>query len=263
MAQTRTVLWTIQTAMVEMGLPKPIEAVTSADVTVQQMVALLNRAGAEMVMGYPWEQLTKEFVFDGSVATQSPDGKTFIVPLPSDWCYFLDQTQWDRTNHWPLLGPKTAQEWQWLKGGLLSSGPRIRYRVVGGNLELFPANLSGGDTPPTPQTLASTVAMEYVASTWLRDANQSNIYYDEIQADTNEILFDPWVTTAYIKLKYWEAKGLDTTAYSQDFLGVWNARIGKNKGAPVLTLAPRARTMLIGVNNIPDGSWNVGNGTTV
>jgi hypothetical protein len=43
---------------------------------------------------------------------------------------------------------------------------------------------------------------------------------------------------------------------------VWEARIGKNKGAPVLTLAPRARSMLIGINNIPDGSWNVGNGTS-
>ena len=250
--QTRSVLWTIQTAMVEMGLPKPVEAVASADVTVQQMVALLNRAGAEMVLGYPWEQLTKEYVFNTATATESADGKTFNVPLPGDWCYFLDQTQWDRTNHWPLLGPKTAQEWQWLKGGLLSSGPRIRYRVVSGKLELFPTD-----------STQSEIAMEYVSTNWLASGTQTNTFYDEIQDDSNLILFDPWVTTAYIKLKYWEAKGLDTTAYSQDFLNVWQARIGKNKGAPVLTLAPRARTMLIGINNIPDGSWNVGNGVTV
>ena len=74
------------------------------------------------------------------------------------------------------------------------------------------------------------------------------------------LFIDPWVLTAYLKLKYWEAKGLDTTAYAKDFVNVWEARIGKSKGAPVLTLAPRARSMLIGINNIPDGSWNVGNG---
>ena len=250
----RSVLWTVQQAMIEMGLNKPLQAVTSPDVTVQQMVALLNRAGTDMVIGYPWEQLTKEYVFNTSLAQLAPDGLTYVVPLPSDWSYFLDQTQWDRTNHWPLLGPKTAQEWQWLKGGLLSSGPRIRYRVVGGNLELFP----GQQNNQTPPALMSKIAMEYVSNGWLASASIANTTFDEILDDTDIIQFDPWVISAYLKLKYWEAKGLDTTAYSQDFLNVWQARIGQNKGAPVLTLAPRARTMLIGINNIPDGSWQVG-----
>ena len=243
----RSALWVCQQAMVEMGLPKPVQVVTSTDTTVQQMLALLNRAGTEMVLGYPWEQITKEYVFDSSTAVPAADGLTLIAPLPADWSYFLDQTQWDRTNHWPLLGPKTAQEWQWLKGGLLSSGPRMRYRVVGGNIELFP-----GSAGP------STVAMEYVADTWLASATQANTYFAEVMADTDLMLLDPWIVTAYLKLKYWEAKGLDTAAYTKDFLGIWESRIGKNKGAPVLTLAPRARTMLIGINNMPDGSWQVG-----
>jgi hypothetical protein len=251
MAEVRDVLWTIQQSMVEMGLPKPAEVVLSQDATVQQMLALLNRAGADMVIGFPWEQLTKEYVFNSSDATVAPDGLTMIQPLPSDWSYFTDQTQWDRTNHWPLLGPKTAQEWQWLKGGLLSSGPRIRYRVVSGNLELFPGS-----------SIGSTIAMEYVADTWLKSADQANTYYASVQSDKDILLLDPWIMTAYLKLKYWEAKGLNTAAYTKDFLGTWEARIGKNKGAPMLTLAPRARTMLIGINNIPDGSWNVGNGNT-
>ena len=91
---------------------------------------------------------------------------------------------------------------------------------------------------------------------------QANTYYSSVQSDSDIVLLDPWVMTAYLKLKYWEAKGLDTTAYMKDFLGTWEAKIGKNKGAPMLTLAPRARTMLIGINNIPDGSWNVGNGNS-
>ena len=250
--QSQTVLWLVQQSMVEMGLNKPAEAITSQDVTVQQMLAMLNRAGNDMVLGYPWEHLTKEYVFNTSTATEAPDGKTFQVALPSDWSYFLDQTQWDRTNHWPLLGPKTAQEWQWLKGGLLSSGPRIRYRVVGGKLELFPTD-----------SMESEIAMEYVSDGWVKDSQIANTFYNMPHSDQDLVMFDPWVISAYLKLKFWEAKGLDTTAYAKDFVGVWEARIGKSKGAPVLTLAPRARTMLIGINNIPDGSWNVGNGTTV
>jgi len=255
MATPWSVLAVVSQAMVEMGLPKPVQIVGSPDQTVQQMLSLLNRAGSDMVIGYPWEQLTKEYMFNTGNCTVVTEGSVSIMvqPLPSDWSYFLDQTQWDRTNHWPLLGPKTAQEWQWLKGGLLSSGPRIRYRVVGGNLELFP----GAFPPAQPY---SDIAMEYVADTWLKSTQTTNTFYSLVQDDTDLILFDPWVLSAYLKLKYWEAKGLDTTAYSKDFVAVWEARIGKNKGAPVLTLAPRARSMLIGINNIPDGSWNVGNG---
>jgi len=253
----QSVLWVVQQAMIEMGLNKPPQVITSPDITVQQMLALLNRAGSDMVIGYPWEQLTKEYLFNTAncaVRTDPNSVSIMVQPLPSDWSYFLDQTQWDRTNHWPLLGPKTAQEWQWLKGGLLSSGPRIRYRVVGGNLELFP----GAFPPAQPY---SDIAMEYVADTWLESASQQNTFYSQVQSDEDLVLFDPWVISAYLKLKYWEAKGLDTSAYSKDFVNVWEARIGKNKGAPVLTLAPRARSMLIGINNIPDGSWNVGTGT--
>lgn len=249
-----TVLWVIQQASLEMGLPKPLEAVSATDTTTQQLVALLNAAGNEMVNGYPWEQLTKEFLIT------TVDGQSEYT-MPSDWSYFLDQTQWDRTNHWPLLGPKTAQEWQWLKGGLLSSGPRLRYRVLGGKFQLFPTPnaqntpTNGSDGAFVPWTLA----MEYVSDTWLASATEANTFYNFAQDDTNLLLVDPWIMVKFIKMKYWEAKGLDTTAYSKDFIGMWESRIGKNKGAPMLTLAPRARTMLIGINNIPDGSWNVSN----
>ncbi len=257
MAEARNVLWVIQQSMTEMGLPRPNEAVASQDAIVQQMVALLNRVGNDMVLGFPWEQLTKQHIIE------TIDGQA-AYPMPADWSYFIDQTQWDRTNHWPLMGPKSAQEWQWLKGGLLSSGPRLRYRVVGGEFELWPVP-SAINTPSSgnPGTFVPwTLAMEYVSDRWLKDVNAANTYYAEATNDTDILLLDPWVVTAFLKLKYWEAKGLDTTAYQKDFLLTWENRIGKNKGAPMLTLAPRARTMLIGINNIPDGSWNVGNGNT-
>lgn len=251
-----TVQWVVQQAMLEMGLPKPSEVVASGDSTVQQMLALFNSCGYEMVLGYPWEQLTKEWLL--STEDGVPD-----YDLPTDWSYFLDQTQWDRTNHWPLLGPKTAQEWQWLKGGLLSSGPRLRYRLRGSKFQLFPTP-SAQNTPSNGsegEFVPWTLAMEYVANTWLQDASAGNTYYSDAHADSDILLLDPWIMVKFLKLKFWEAKGLDTTAYTKDFLNTWNFRLGKNKGAPILTLSPRPRTQLIGINNIPDGSWNVGGGS--
>ena len=29
---------------------------------------------------------------------------------PADFDHFINETWWDRTNHWPMLGPKSAQE---------------------------------------------------------------------------------------------------------------------------------------------------------
>lgn len=256
MAEYRTAEWVVQQSMIEMGLPKPNEVVTSRDVTVQQMLALLNRAGSDLVQGFPWEQLIKEHIIETHEGVAA-------YPMPDDWSYFIDQTQWDRTNHWPLLGPKTAQEWQWLKGGLLSSGPRLRYRVVHGNFELWPVpGITNTPTAGEPGVFVPWVlAMEYVSDAWVKSGTLNDTYYNEVKADTDLVLLDGWVLSAYLKLKYWEAKGLNTQAYTKDFINVWEARMGKNKGAPILTLAPRARTMLIGINNIPDGSWNVGGGT--
>lgn len=250
MAQN-TVKWVVQQAMMEMGLPKPVDVVASPDGTVQQMLALFNSCGYEMVLGFPWEQLQKEWLL-----TTVEDQADYT--LPSDWCYFIDQTQWDRTNHWPLLGPKTAQEWQWLKGGLLSSGPRLRYRLRESKFQLFPTPTATSDGTFAPWTLA----MEYIANTWLKAAGIENTYYTEAMADDDIVMLDPWILVKLLKLKFWEAKGLDTAAYTKDFLNTWEFRLGKNKGAPILTLAPRPRTQLIGINNIPDGSWNVGGGSS-
>jgi hypothetical protein len=118
----------------EVGLSKVVTLFAPDDVnSVQsnQLLAALNSAGNELLLYYPWEQFSKEFAVD-LVAGQGS------YALPPDWAYFIDQTQWDQTNHWPLLGPKSAAEWAWLKGGLLASFPRMRYRVMGNKFEVWP-----------------------------------------------------------------------------------------------------------------------------
>jgi hypothetical protein len=256
MAEVKDAKWLVQQACGEMGLPVPASILASQDEMANQMVRLLNRCGYELVQGYPWEQLDKQWLIETVEGQPEYD-------LPSDWSYFIDQTQWDRTNHWPLLGPKSPQEWQWLKGGLLSSGPRIRYRVWKGKFNIFPT--PSPVNTPSPNTNTGvfapwTLAMEYISTNWLASASEANTTYPEVTNETDICLLDPWVVVSYLKLKFREAKGLDTTAFKNDFVQLFDSRIGKNKGGAILTLAPRARTMLIGVNNIPDGSWNVGTG---
>lgn len=234
--RSKTALEIVNQAAGELGL-LTTSSITASDTQTTQLLSLLNSAGNELVMMYPWEQLTKEWALTTVNGTDN-------YALPTDWAYFLDQTQWDQTNHWPLMGPKSAQEWQWLKGGLLSQGPRLRFRVRANRFYVFPTAMG---------TLS--LAMEYVRTTWVEYATDT--YRDTIQADSDVPVFDPWLLVKYLKLKFFESKGLNTEAVKSDFLLTLTSTTGKDKGAPILSLAPRLRSILIGPYSVPDGNWPV------
>jgi len=235
-----TVLEIIQQTSRELGIPKPTAAFSAIDISTQQLVALLNAAGSELILYYNWEALTSEWDVPIVIDTDN-------YALPSDFSHLIDQTQWDRTNRWPLLGPKSAQEWQWLKGGLLSSGPRIRYRLRGERFWLHPA----------PSTELD-IRLEYIRNTWIETGNGSGLFVSLITNDGNIPVLDFWLLVKYLKYKFWSAKGFDTTSYRDDFLLVFDALSGKDKGAPILSLSPRSAPLLVGLHSIPDGSWNTG-----
>lgn len=223
----------------ELGLPTMTTAVASDNVQGIQLLAALNAAGSELLTYYPWQQLVGEWTFS-SIADQDQ------YNLPSDWAYFVDQTQWDRTNHWPMLGPKTPQEWAWLKGGLVASFPRTRYRVMGNKFVIFPK--------PTSTDPVFTFAMEYIKGTWVQSGTD---YTYKVTLDGDIVMYDPWLMIKFTKLKFYQLKGFDITHVKADFMRVYDSLTGKDSGAPTLSLTPIRSPLFIGPQNIPDGNWNV------
>lgn len=228
----------------EMGLTMGNTFVAADDVQGQQILAALNAAGNELNMIYPWEQFQKEL----TIQTVVGQGE---YPLPSDWKYFLDQTQWDRTNRWPLLGPKSPAEWAWLKGGLLATFPRMRYRVAGNKFMIWPV--------PDSDSTTFNLAMEYVAGNWVQSTESMDQMPNAamIKADGDIVWYDPWLALKFAKLKFYQLKGFDTTAAQADFLRVFESLKGKDTGAPVLSLVPIRTPFFIGPWSVPDGNWNV------
>ena len=221
----------------ELGLPQPTTVGSSTDVQAIQLLAFLNKAGNELLLYYPWEQFISTWDFNTVVDQDNYD-------LPDDWRYFTDQTQWDRTSHWPLLGPKSPQEWAWLKGGLLAAAPRMRYRVFQNKFWLH----------PKPGSDAFNLAMEYINKNWVMNGTTPA---DMVATGTDIVQYDPWLVISYIKFKFYELKGFDTTGVASDFVRIFNALTGKDKGAPKLSLSPRYPPLFIGPWSIPDGSWDV------
>jgi hypothetical protein len=223
----------------ELGLPQAPTIVGISGVQSIQLLSLLNSAGNELQLYYPWEQFSKEWVFPTVVGQADYD-------LPDDWSYFRDQTQWDRTDHWPLLGPKSPQEWAWLKGSLVAALPRQRFRVADNKFKLW----------PVPGTPSVTLAMEYVVKNWVHPATGPDV--DMITLDGDTLLYNPWLLIKFVKFKFYELKGFPTTGVQADFMRIFNSLTGKDVGAKILSLSPRYTSQYLGPWSVPDGSWDVG-----
>lgn len=235
-----TLLDIISTALVEVGLEAPTTVIGNTDPLVKQCLCLLISAGNELYRAHPWEYLNKEWSISTLNGVDSYD-------LPVDWGYFVDQTQWDRTNHWPLLGAKTAQEWQWLKGGLISQGPRTRYRVRNKKFWLH----------PVPGNSSLSIYMEYISSFWVAD-NAVTSAKSTFTLDTDKVYVDAYLLIKYLKYKIWSSKGFDSTNLLSEFRAYFDELTTQDKPAMILNMSPRLHPILIGVRNIPDGSWQVG-----
>jgi hypothetical protein len=162
--------------------------------------------------------------------------------FPSDYDRPVDKTQWDKSKHWEMLGPVTAQQWQFLKSGYISTGPRISYRALGGYFQIWP-----------PTASAEYLGFEYVSKNWAYD-NSGNAK-SSFTVDTDTCIFPDRLMVLGLKLKYFEIKGFDTTALARDFSAEQSIAFASNKGSATLSFAPRINTILIGPDQIPDTNY--------
>lgn len=222
----------LKQTMSELGLVVPA-ALPTTDVQTSQMLALLNSAGNELVLLHVWEHLLKQWQF----VTVNGQAE---YPLPDDLAYIVDQTQWDKTNRLPLAGPKSPQEWSWLEAGLTASGPRLRYRIINNKLKVM----------PVPGATPTTVYLEYISNRWAGTG-------DMVSLGTEPVKFNPWLVIKFLKQKFYELRGFDSTNVAREFTRMFMSVTGQDVGAPVLSLAGNAQPVFIGGHSVPDGNWSV------
>jgi hypothetical protein len=236
-----TALQIVRQAEMELGLPASNELVLSQEATAIQMLGLLNAAGNELVMAFDWEFLTKTHIIT-SVADQGQ------YPAPTDYARMLNQTLWDYGNRRPAYGPVSPQGWQVLTNALISVGPFARYRIARGKVEFL----------PVPKADGHIFDYQYISNGWVQDWQNPTVYKSFITNDADVLTFDFWLMVKYLKVKMWQAKGLDVTSLLTDFARVFDAQTGQDHGAPVLGLANTFKTPWLTMYNVPDGNWNTG-----
>lgn len=162
--------------------------------------------------------------------------------LPSDYDSSMPRTQWDKGNHWEMLGPESAQQWEWLMSGYISTGPRIRWRLLGAYFQIFPG-LSNSEL----------LGYEYKSNGWA--TNAVGVSKTSFTVDTDTCIYSDRLIVLMTKLKYFEAKGFDTTAMYRNFIEELEVVMAQDTSAANLSFAPRLGSILIGVDNIPDSGY--------
>lgn len=236
-----TALQIVRQAEMELGLPASTELVLAQDATSIQMLGLLNAAGNELVMAFDWEFLTKTH----AITTVAGVG---AYPAPTDYARMLNQTLWDHDNRRPAYGPVSPQGWQVLTNALISVGPFARYRIARGLVEFL----------PVPGDDGKEFNYQYISNGWVQDWQNPTVYKAFITNDADVLTFDFWLMVKYLKVKMWQAKGLDVGSLLVDFTRVFDAQTGQDHGAPVLGLANSFKVPWLTMYNVPDGNWNTG-----
>lgn len=296
-----TMLQLVQQVTAELNLAVPSYVVGNPSQDVQQILALMNRAGYDLIKEYDWQALEVEYRFyttaitttcnttNGTyllnnipstagldstysiVGTSIPQDTyvnnvidstsltttqlasatsvggtvTFsktIYPLPADYETITDNTHWDKTKHWQMLGPCDAQQWQWLKSGYISTGPRVRWRILGNTFQIWP-----------PYNTQEYLGFEYRSKGWVRNA--AGDVLNSFQNDSDTSVLDSAVIAILTKLKYFQIKSFDTTSLQQDYIRYLNVAKANDKGSATLSFAPQPSAVLIGWANIPDTGY--------
>jgi hypothetical protein len=162
--------------------------------------------------------------------------------LPNDFETITNRTQWDKSKHWEMLGPEDAQQWQWLKSGYISTGPRVRWRILDNQFQIWPI-----------MNTDEYLGWEYRSNAWAKSS--TGTLQQQFLADTDTTVLDNRVMILMTKLKYWGIKGFDTTVLQQDFQRYLSVAKANDKGAANLSFAPYPSKVLIGYANIPDTGY--------
>lgn len=169
---------------------------------------------------------------------------------PEDFGWFLDRTMWDRTNRWELIGPISPQVDEYNRSGVVTTGPRRRWRQVG-----IPDTCWRLWPPPTaPGSWPATLVFEYEWNTWARTA--AGVPITRMTLDTDVPLIDAQGLILATKWRLWQAKGFDYGAMQAEYLDYVQRLSARDGGAADLSLAkPYQSPVLITPASVPDGFW--------
>jgi len=288
----------------ELGLTQPTSVIGSANNQTQQLLALCQRLGKDLVRDFEWQRLVKAYIWQTEIATsttgtitagssvitaipttaalqvgnvitgtgQAPYAEILTIdsgtqvtlnspvttstasvsmtfakqdyPLPSGYDRMISDTNWDRTDHWRNLGTKSSQDWQFLQGGIISIGPRERYRIYNNKFRIFQA-----------LTTVYNFSFEYVSNYWVCATGSGEGTKAAFTLDTDTSVFPDDLMMAGLKFYFLKAKKLDYGIELGEFTRALSYNKAQDVPVPSMSLAPVGMNQLVGPWSVQDGNW--------
>ena len=161
----------------------------------------------------------------------------------------LNQTGWERSENVPLTGPLSGQAWQYLLGrDLVSTTIYASFRIKQGEFSIFPQ--------PPPNGL--DIHFEYQSRNWVSDSTTGfATNKDRVTVGADIPMFDRTLLSRYLKVKFLEAKGFDSSKAQADLNQIFQLTNSQDKGAGVLSAGGgyRGFPYLDGYHNTPDTGY--------
>lgn len=196
-------------------------------------------------------QVTMTMEATGTVAGTSFTFSRDTYSFPTDFKFQLNKTWWDRTNRWALLGPMSPQEDQWHRSGIVTTGPRRFFRVLGhspnGTYRIWP--------PPAEITAPLQFALEYISTDWVNVNNANVTTASAFANDADTPFLDDRALIMSLKWRYWQIKGYNYTGMQGDYVDFVDRLIARDGAAPTLSMYKRRANLLLSTSNIADGFW--------
>lgn len=234
-----TVLSVISEVSKRVGLGAQTSAFSSTDDGVQQMVALLNEVGQEVVERVRWQWVVRRVTITTVAAETQGNIETLTgVELDS----IANGTFWYDTLRRPMYGPLDDKDYQLVKA-FIPAGPEYSYRIQGTQLLINPV-------PPAGDTISCVIRTKY----WLLAVDGAT-YRKAIGADTDTLLMDPDLAKLGLKARWKAEKGLPYAEDQRAYEMALASRANKTGTKPALNMADGPMDSYLPGIWVPAGTW--------
>lgn len=144
------------------------------DDVAKQIFQAIKTSITDLARNYQWQELQKEYTFSSVIGQAGYD-------LPSDFDRMVDNTFWNASQNWAMIGGLTPESWRVLKNSLLTQAETVEYFRIRGNQIIIHR---------TPSVVESYV-YEYITKNIVKSA--SNVAQSEFLADTDNTVIDEYL----------------------------------------------------------------------